>query len=688
MSKTIKYEITFHTYWHCGSGLAAGADVDALVIKDKNGLPYVPGKTIKGLVREAVDILGCDCDKQEYNTVFGQPDEEDGINGNEEMSDGGRSKSFFANAMLGEAERDYILANKAAVYFYRSLASTAVDDNGIAEDNKLRKIQVTVPCTLYGEIYDVDESMSSSIENALSYVKRMGVWRNRGLGRCTIKVIEPATDNRETKRKEMKQLKFKCELLSDVILNQKAATEGPNRTLDFIPGSNFLGIVAGKLYKELNSGIARRMFHSDEVRFGDAHPAHGENRTLRIPAALFYPKLDKEDERVHRVHHKIANPDSDELRKAQLKKERTGFVDFLSVTPKGGKAVRKKVTTNFSIKSAYDRTLRRSKDKQMFGYQSMDKGLTLYFQVEIENSMREYNEKLIDALCGIRRIGRSRSAQYGLVGISLFDYKEVRTMPGKSKEVVIYADSRLIFLDDAGMPVLQPTIKQLLGEERNGRICWEKSQIGTFKYAPYNHSRNCFDADRYGLEKGSVIVLLLNEPVDVATLCNHIGSYQNEGFGKVIFNPAFLEADMEGKTKYKIIAEPSDEINVVVDKVNPETELTKYISKCIQAEKENTPIYKMVNKWVEGAFRNFKGETFASQWGTIRSIAMKSNNCDELKNKLFEKDKGYLVHGVAKEKWAGYLKALNDFIEENRNNAPMAVVNLASQMQHKIRKGV
>jgi hypothetical protein len=29
----IHYKITFHTYWHCGSGLASGADADLLVIK-------------------------------------------------------------------------------------------------------------------------------------------------------------------------------------------------------------------------------------------------------------------------------------------------------------------------------------------------------------------------------------------------------------------------------------------------------------------------------------------------------------------------------------------------------------------------------------------------------------------------------------------------------------------------------
>ena len=49
--QTLTYQIQFHSYWHCGSGLAAGAGVDALVVKDANGLPFVPGKTIKGLLR-------------------------------------------------------------------------------------------------------------------------------------------------------------------------------------------------------------------------------------------------------------------------------------------------------------------------------------------------------------------------------------------------------------------------------------------------------------------------------------------------------------------------------------------------------------------------------------------------------------------------------------------------------------
>ena len=86
----------------------------------------------------------------------------------------------------------------------------------------------------------------------------------------------------------MKVLKFKCELLSDVILNQKFATEGPNQTLDFIPGNNFLGIVAGALYGKKDTTWT--IFHSGKVRFGDAHPANGENRTIRIPASFMSSK--------------------------------------------------------------------------------------------------------------------------------------------------------------------------------------------------------------------------------------------------------------------------------------------------------------------------------------------------------------------------------------------------------------
>ena len=176
----IKYKIEFHTDWHCGSGLAAGADVDALVVKDKEGMPFIPGKTIKGLVREAVeDIRGFRrmTEDEAFLEAFGYFDDKE---------DKCKGCMFFTNAELPKNEYDAIVSNKAARFMYRTIASTAINDEGIAVEHSLRKMQVVVPCTLHGEIKGIPDEMVAEIEQALSFIKRLGQNRNRGLGRCTI----------------------------------------------------------------------------------------------------------------------------------------------------------------------------------------------------------------------------------------------------------------------------------------------------------------------------------------------------------------------------------------------------------------------------------------------------------------------------------------------------------------------
>ena len=685
----IYYKITFHTYWHCGSGLASGADADLLVIKDKDGLPYVPGKTVKGLVKEAVDLISPEYkDTNDYKSVFG-------ISG-EEKKKSTRSDSFFKDATLPDNERKFIVFKKNARHLFQTISSTAITDEGIADDKTLRKIQVCIPCELEGEILDIPEGIAEVILSSLSYIKRLGAWRNRGLGRCTftfIKAEEPKQDSQEKNNINAigTILKFKCELLTDVILNQKSASEGSNTTLDFIPGSNFLGIVAGKIYKD-ESKESLDIFHSGKVRFGDAHPANGSHRTLRMPACLFYAKGEEEKKRTHYVHHLIKDTSSEELRKIQLKQERDGYADFMPLE-EGKNAIRLKVKTDFVIKSAYDRNLRRSLDKQMFGYQSMGKGMTYFFTIEIDSSLSDCAEKIKKALVGTHRVGRSRSAQYGLVEINACDFNE----PESSKQTVksgdcliIYAESRLIFLDADNQPTFQPSVEQLTGNKKD-TILWEKSQIRTFQYAPYNYQRRCFDTDRCGIEKGSVIVVKVSEDVDSNKLKSHLGSYQNEGFGKVIYNPGFLKADEDGKLTFKIEPKKDEEAGTSDD---PKTILTDFLSVLEERRKEDADIYKAVNAWVNDSviLKTYTKESFASQWGHIRNLALQCKTKEMLYEKLFkgendesmeEHEKGYLVHGVAKDKWAGKTQALKDFIG---NYSTKAVVNLASEMQKKCKK--
>lgn len=466
----------------------------------------------------------------------------------------------------------------------------------------------------------------------------------------------------------MTKLQFKCTLTTDVVLNVKSATEGNNQTLDFIPGNNFLGIVAGQLYPKVEQMTAWTLFHSGKVRFGDAHPLSGDRRSVRVPAAMYQPKLDKSE---CYISFKTDSGKAD-IRKKQLKQCRVGFYTFAD-----GKGKLVATDKQFAIKSAYDRTARRSKDEAMYGYESLAAGQAFAFDVEVDDDCDSALMELITkALCGQRRLGRSRSAQYGLVQIAEARFEEARSQAATG-EVTVYADSRLIFLDhDDNMPTFQPTAADL-GLPDGARIDWSKSQVRTFQYAPWNFKRQAYDVDRCGIEKGSVFV------VDCPTGCpsesRYVGAYRNEGFGKVIYNPDFLRAEADGKAKYQLAAKEAAAPTTNTDAVAT-TALQRYLERQKNREDNMQAIYEAVNEFVGENWERFKSDSFASQWGTIRQ--------NPNRKFLFEDDNAYLTHGVAMEKWnkKGRLNALRSFLDTNKSlNGQLLLVNLASEMAKRYR---
>jgi CRISPR/Cas system CSM-associated protein Csm3 (group 7 of RAMP superfamily) len=64
---SITYNLTFKTPFHCGTGLRA-ALIDRTVVRDRDEYLYVPGSTIKGVVREH-------CERLEY--MYSPPTEEE-----------------------------------------------------------------------------------------------------------------------------------------------------------------------------------------------------------------------------------------------------------------------------------------------------------------------------------------------------------------------------------------------------------------------------------------------------------------------------------------------------------------------------------------------------------------------------------------------------------------------------------
>ena len=493
----------------------------------------------------------------------------------------------------------------------------------------------------------------------------------------------------------MKELKFSVTLLTDVFLNQRAATEGNKQSIDFIPGNNFLGIVAGKLYSQLDPQASLRLFHSNYVRFGDAHPMSKNERALPIPASFYYAKMG-EDKRVL-IQHGFPKADKEELRSFEPMQFHQGYY-FLSNCKERTSLWRKKydIEKSFAMKSAYDKEYRRSKEGQMYGYEALRKGSEWMFSVFVDNEVVSFENKIIELFEeGTKQIGRSRTAQYGLIKITHVETSDyivpkvaAQTRKANNQEenyYLVYADARLIFLDEDGLPMFQPTAKDLGFE--NGAIDWSKTQIRTFQYAPWNNIRQARDTDRCGIEKGSVfcIVQVGNEPVKYVG--NHfVGSYQNEGFGKVMINPAFLsiktdstlgEAMFFNNEKKPKLAMPIPQDVSYADPV------FNFLKKQKQEEENMQLVYKSVNQFLKDNKKAFQSETFASQWGAIRTLAMQFMDEAMLQDYLFNDRTGYLSKGTAKERWRKndrklLLKAFYMNIASGYKR--VALVNLASQM--------
>lgn len=180
----LKYTIEILSEWHIGSGLGAGAETDAEILKDEQGLPYIPGKTIKGLLKDAfndiADVKPDKITKDDIIRIFGEYDNES------KKSLAGHS--YFENATLDPSERVEIIENGLHGFLFKNMASTAINNNGIAYDKSLRTMEVCMPLKLHGTI-NVEEAHKEKIKIAAKWARHLGINRNRGLGRCKF-VIE------------------------------------------------------------------------------------------------------------------------------------------------------------------------------------------------------------------------------------------------------------------------------------------------------------------------------------------------------------------------------------------------------------------------------------------------------------------------------------------------------------------
>lgn len=466
----------------------------------------------------------------------------------------------------------------------------------------------------------------------------------------------------------MKKYQYKCTLLSDVIITSMAATEGYQESLDYIPGSKFLGIIAGKLYDENNEEKTLNLFHNGKVRFGDAAPVLNQEVLLKVPFSWYHEKDEKLTDKIY-LHHKNLEQDG-----MQLKQARSGYFSERDKTFTS-------VEQDFSLKSAQDPKKRKSKDGQMFGYYSLKAGTEWTFIVTDEEG--KYSEEIKSLLVGKQRIGRSRSAEFGLVEIEFVKEVPPEKIYEIDGEVIIYAQSNLCFYDEnTGQSTAQPSALQLTGN-RDTEIIWEKCQIRSRNYKTWNRHRNNKDAERVVIERGSVFILRLKTAITSNYFTNGIGAHKNEGFGSVLINPSFLSSETN-QLIFKLVKKSLDHfLFYPVEKGGNDEEILSCLKNIKSRNNFETHIDEKVNGFIEEFKKKFKGIS-KSQWGTLRNYGKNLENKEHFKKLIFDKESGFLYKGQSEFEWRTNNRRviLEKHLEtlDARNEYLSFVVKLSNQM--------
>ncbi|RPI19845.1 MAG: hypothetical protein EHM58_00185 [Ignavibacteriae bacterium] len=189
-----KLEITLKSDTLIGSGETGGAIIDSDIHFDEAGIPYIPAKRIKGLLKdsaeEVVDMLISAGIKITYNAgiidkIFGSPGQKE------------PAYVYFSNLYIQDYKENFkylkyfikeypeiIPREEVEKYFTTIRHQTAIEDSK-AKNNSLRTIRV---CNKNNKFYceisieNNEEDYIELLSLACANLRSMGTKRNRGFG--------------------------------------------------------------------------------------------------------------------------------------------------------------------------------------------------------------------------------------------------------------------------------------------------------------------------------------------------------------------------------------------------------------------------------------------------------------------------------------------------------------------------
>jgi CRISPR/Cas system CSM-associated protein Csm3 (group 7 of RAMP superfamily) len=658
--KTATITVELLSWWHAGSGLGRGGDADALVIRDRDGLPYLPGKTLKGLLRDAVQLAEDHghLTAKTTETIFGPNDpttrDPRGQHAEYDATPRDPGQITVTNATLPKDLADWLRAGgearKAALF--EAVTSTALNEDGVVRNKTLRTVEVCPPLALTATLSGPDNGVwFETIKQCVPLIRALGSHRHRGLGRCQVTLPEKPTDANAGTGVPLPPdavasgcVWLDIKLQSDVIASQSAATTGGHDSLDYLPGSVLLGAAAARLFKQ--PGFGPEVFLSGKVRFGDGLPLAPDGCLGRpVPLNCFFTKQDGPTGPAINGLTDTRKAEEERVRsKRQAQQLRTGHLTHCGV--------RFDLEGDYLLKTALDRgKLGRARDRQLFEYETLPAGSRFRTAIHWDAKDPTLTAKVAEIVrvltgSGVA-LGRSRRAQFGQVEIklashpgdepqSLDDGVAANEPDAPEHPLHFYLLSDLALARPGGARLIPEANDFGLGPE--WRFHPERSFLRTRRWSPWNAFHHTRLTERQVIGRGSVLTFARadQKPATASELeavRNHlaqgVGEHREEGLGWVQLNPDFVLKLPELK-RAPTASVPSPRPNPAPPDAHKL--LCEWVSRRQNQRDEQTEALKVGQQWAETWLpwhkKAAKGERLGrsgrSQWNEVRQRAIRA----------------------------------------------------------------
>jgi len=448
-------------------------------------------------------------------------------------------------------------------------------------------------------------------------------------------------------------IQLQLTLTEPLVLSQSNATEGAHQSLDYIPGATILGAMAAQHYRDFKQqGKAYELFHSGKVRFHNAYPLVNDQPSYPVPLSLHYDKLGEKEEPINYLHKTYATEEGNDPNKIkqviQGKQHRKGYV---STTQNHQAWSFFEPEKTLQMRTAINPKKGKAQESQLYGYQLLKAGTQYLVQISCDDA--ELAQQLEATLNGQKDllIGRSRSAQYGKVQLSVQAAKTNQANKPIIKiddddHLILWLASDMAIYNQHGQPTLSPSLQDM-GLKVQGEFISAKSFVRTRQYAPYNGFRKSYDLERQVLTQGSILTYKLTgafSEADMQTLQQGIGAYTENGLGQVVLDNSFKLLQQSEISLQKPKAQRQTQ-----SVQNPNTALMAYLVEQAQQREVDAKYAEAIDgllnelqKLYQSA-RNYNGlmpgQAFGpgkTQWGALRNYATQVKNKKDLQDKLFE----------------------------------------------------